>query len=303
MRAVNGPWQGGARWHQGVITRVYKDHQGREILYDGHHTKDKNDGKDCNYNGYAPYFQGLRLEELRSCPTMEKSGVTQHDAAIEGGASGQTNTIGTFRNAIPAAPQTLTSRPSSSEERGMVVSIESSQSPTTTPEPSSAADAILTLQRTTPGTSSDASSEVETTSSEGIVSPAIPRLKGSINSIDRSDLRQQATFQNDHSINNNVASPSMNGGNEVQNIVVHQMNNVLKSSDSASDGERVTGIAPPTTSPLNRSINSIDRSDLRQQATFQNDHSINNNVASPSMNGGNEVQDIVVDQMNNVLKF
>ncbi|RMX53486.1 hypothetical protein pdam_00017081, partial [Pocillopora damicornis] len=42
--ATEGNNTGGVRYHEGVVTRVYKDSSGA-CLYDGHHTKGAEDGK------------------------------------------------------------------------------------------------------------------------------------------------------------------------------------------------------------------------------------------------------------------
>lgn len=50
---------------------------------------------------------------------------------------------------------------------------------------------------------------------------------------------QQAAIQNDNTINNDGASPSMKGGNEIQNMVAGKMNDVLRHSTSSSQAQIV----------------------------------------------------------------
>ncbi|KAJ7352717.1 hypothetical protein OS493_034322 [Desmophyllum pertusum] len=58
---------GGMRFHQGIITRVYKDSSGI-WRYDGHHTKGETDGKWVTYKDYDYDFNGIPLEHLRIAP-------------------------------------------------------------------------------------------------------------------------------------------------------------------------------------------------------------------------------------------
>lgn len=59
----------GLRWHQGIITKAYKDSQGRNI-YDGHHSKGAADGKWITYYAYNYNFIGLTLDDLRMPPNV-----------------------------------------------------------------------------------------------------------------------------------------------------------------------------------------------------------------------------------------
>ncbi|XP_048580168.1 uncharacterized protein LOC116604300 [Nematostella vectensis] len=60
---------GGQRWHQGRITDVTHGPDG-EKLYDGEHTKGKNDGKWVTYKGYDPKFDDLKRHQLRIAPNV-----------------------------------------------------------------------------------------------------------------------------------------------------------------------------------------------------------------------------------------
>ena len=59
----------GLRWHQGTITRAYKDEDG-SMRYDGKHTKGKEDGKWCTFKDYSETFEGQKLEDLRITPNV-----------------------------------------------------------------------------------------------------------------------------------------------------------------------------------------------------------------------------------------
>lgn len=65
--ATEGNNTGGIRFHQGIVTRVWKDPSG-VTRYDGHHTKGDEDGKWVTYSGYQYNFQGIPLEKLRISP-------------------------------------------------------------------------------------------------------------------------------------------------------------------------------------------------------------------------------------------
>ena len=58
---------GGVRYHQGKVTKVYKEESG-QTLYDGVHTKGENDGKWITYQRYNYDFTGMRLKDLRIAP-------------------------------------------------------------------------------------------------------------------------------------------------------------------------------------------------------------------------------------------
>lgn len=65
--ATEGNNTGGMRFHQGIVTRVWKDPSGVS-RYDGHHTKGEEDGKWVTYKGYSYNFSGIPLENLRIAP-------------------------------------------------------------------------------------------------------------------------------------------------------------------------------------------------------------------------------------------
>jgi len=65
--ATEGNNIGGMRFHQGIITRVYKDSTG-VCRYDGHHTKGEADGKWVTYRDYNFNFTGIPLQNLRISP-------------------------------------------------------------------------------------------------------------------------------------------------------------------------------------------------------------------------------------------
>ncbi|XP_068689361.1 uncharacterized protein [Montipora foliosa] len=65
--ATEGNNTGGMRFHQGIVTRVWKDMAGVP-QYDGHHTKGEDDGKWITYKGYNYNFTGIPLENLRIAP-------------------------------------------------------------------------------------------------------------------------------------------------------------------------------------------------------------------------------------------
>lgn len=60
---------GGKRWHQGRITRVYKGADG-VTLYDGEHTKGKDDGKFVTYLGFSRTFEGFMKSNFRVGPNV-----------------------------------------------------------------------------------------------------------------------------------------------------------------------------------------------------------------------------------------
>eukprot|EP00794_Sanderia_malayensis_P015993 gene15993-17604_t len=68
-RGQEGVRLGGVRWHQGQITRCYKNAAGIEI-YDGCHTKGAADGKWVTYKDYEYTFTGHELDELRVGPNV-----------------------------------------------------------------------------------------------------------------------------------------------------------------------------------------------------------------------------------------
>ena len=224
VKAGGGPWEGGNRWHQGIITCVYQSTSIGQILYDGHHTRDENDGKICNYSGYAWDFNGLQLKNLRSCPTMEN----RNDRDF--------------------------SKPEANFQQ-------------------------VTIQN-------------DNTINNDIVSPSMrggneiqDMVAGQMNDVLRYQARSsqalpaaEETIRNDNTINNDVASPSMRGGNEIQVIVAGQMNDVLRYQARSSQV-------------------------IQKEETIRNDNTINNDIVSPSMRGGNKIQDIVAGQMNDVLRY
>lgn len=65
--ATAGNNTGGVRYHEGVVTRVYKDSSGF-WKYDGHHTKGDEDGKWITYKDYNYNFNGVPLQMLRIAP-------------------------------------------------------------------------------------------------------------------------------------------------------------------------------------------------------------------------------------------
>lgn len=65
--ATEGNNIGGMRFHQGIITRVYKDSTG-VCRYEGHHTKGDADGKWVTYKDYNFNFSGIPLQNLRISP-------------------------------------------------------------------------------------------------------------------------------------------------------------------------------------------------------------------------------------------
>lgn len=65
--ATEGNNSGGMRFHQGIITRVWKDSSGLP-QYDGHHTKGADDGKWVTYREYQYNFTGIPLTSLRIAP-------------------------------------------------------------------------------------------------------------------------------------------------------------------------------------------------------------------------------------------
>ena len=58
---------GGVRYHQGRVTKVYKNNSG-VIHYDGVHTKGDIDGKWITYQGYNYQFSSMRLKDLKISP-------------------------------------------------------------------------------------------------------------------------------------------------------------------------------------------------------------------------------------------
>lgn len=68
-RAGDTQLTGGKRWHQGKITKVYKDDNGT-TLYDGHHTKGQSDGKHINYKNYCHIFTGVQRSGIRVGPNV-----------------------------------------------------------------------------------------------------------------------------------------------------------------------------------------------------------------------------------------
>lgn len=65
--ATDGNNTGGMRFHQGIVTRVWKDPSG-VFRYDGHHSKGEEDGKWVTYKGYDYNFSGIPLANLRISP-------------------------------------------------------------------------------------------------------------------------------------------------------------------------------------------------------------------------------------------
>ena len=68
-RGTEGNNSGGIRYHQGRITRVYKDFAGMK-RYDGVHTKGEKDGKWVTFKDYSYEFKGLKLKDLRVSPNI-----------------------------------------------------------------------------------------------------------------------------------------------------------------------------------------------------------------------------------------
>lgn len=64
---TEGNNEGGVRYHQGKITKIYKD-SSDVTRYDGVHTKGSDDGKWVSYRGYEDKFKNLQLDDLRLSP-------------------------------------------------------------------------------------------------------------------------------------------------------------------------------------------------------------------------------------------